>query len=101
MKALFNLSGIGPANQGAKEEGPDVQVSPIEARRGSELMYRGEMEDEDDGNDSDSSSSDSIESRERPYPMINYRSLYVFHQLTPPRNFAIQLVSDFFDIIIW
>ena len=56
-------------------------------------------EDEDgegmEGIDSDGSesSADSYESQERPHPNLNYKSLYVFHQTTPPRNIAIKMVG--------
>ncbi|XP_075241617.1 voltage-dependent T-type calcium channel subunit alpha-1I-like [Convolutriloba macropyga] len=50
----------------------------------------------EDGHESDgSSSTGSYESQERPFPNLNYTSLFIFHQMTPPRNIAIKMYSSF------
>ena len=55
----------------------------------------------EDGHESDgSSSTGSYESQERPFPNLNYTSLFIFHQMTPPRNIAIKMVRTLFTSLM-
>ena len=66
----------------------DKQRLKLEAQEPEEDV--GMLEGAD--SDGETSSTGTFESQERPYPLINYRSLYFFRQMTFPRNLAIKMV---------